>query len=111
MDAFVAAMIRRDMDAALALLTDDVVFFYSNGTALWGKEQFAAAMTANWQLVQDYRYTTVDLAWLAQSASAAAVIYTFSWSGNASGKPVSGGGGARKSFAGSPRVGASRMSI
>ena len=35
--AFVDAMIRRDMPAALALLTDDVVFFYSNGSAIWGK--------------------------------------------------------------------------
>jgi ketosteroid isomerase-like protein len=48
MTGFVDSMIRRDLEAALSLLTDDVAFFYSNGSALWGKEAFAATMTANW---------------------------------------------------------------
>jgi ketosteroid isomerase-like protein len=90
--AFIAAMIRRDMPAALDLLTDDVAFFYSNGTTLWGKEQFAAAMTGSWRLVDRYAYKTLDSLWLAQSETAAAVIYTFSWSGVSNGKDVSGGG-------------------
>jgi ketosteroid isomerase-like protein len=98
MDAFMDAMIRRDMPAALALLTDDVALFYSNGTALWGKEQFASAMTANWKLVTNYKYTTLDSIWLAQSDIAAAVIYTFAWSGVADGKDVSGGGRGTRVF-------------
>ena len=52
MAAFVAALIRRDIEAALALLTDDVAFFYSNGSSLWGKAAFAAAMTASWKRVE-----------------------------------------------------------
>lgn len=67
MTAFVNSMIRRDLDAALSLLTDDVAFFYSNGSALWGKEAFAATMTANWKLIDRYNYTTLDAIWLAQS--------------------------------------------
>ena len=92
MTAFTQALIARDIAAALALVTDDVVFFYSNGTVLRGKEAFAATMTANWKLVSEYQYTTVDLAWTAQSDTAAAVIYSFSWSGMANGNAVSGSG-------------------
>jgi ketosteroid isomerase-like protein len=98
MTAFVDSLIRRDIDAALGLLTDDVVFFYSNGTALWGKQAFAATMTANWKLVSDYKYSTIDSLWLAETDAAAAVIYTFSWSGMAGGNSVSGGGRGTRIF-------------
>jgi len=47
MTDFTAALVGRDIGSALALLTDDVVFFYSNGTTIRGKDAFAAAMTAN----------------------------------------------------------------
>jgi ketosteroid isomerase-like protein len=98
MEAFVAAMIRRDMMAAQSLLTDDVALFYSNGSALWGKEQFASAMTVAWKSVDHYQYKTLDSIWLAQSDTVAAVIYTFSWSGMANGKSVSGGGRGTRVF-------------
>lgn len=98
MKAFVAAMIARDMPAALALLTDDVVFFYSNGTTLRGKDAFATTMTANWKLVGDYKYTTEAANWLAQSDTGAAVIYGFSWSGIAGGNAVSGSGRGTRIF-------------
>jgi ketosteroid isomerase-like protein len=89
---FTAALIRRDMHSALALLTDDVVFFYSNGSAIIGKDAFASLMTANWKLVSDYEYSTVDSSWIAQSERAASVIYSFAWSGVAGGNKISGGG-------------------
>jgi ketosteroid isomerase-like protein len=89
---FTAALIRRDMDAALGLLTDDVAFFYSNGAAILGKEAFAAIMTANWEVVRDYRYTTLEPTWVAQSDGAAVVIYGFEWSGAARGAQVRGSG-------------------
>jgi ketosteroid isomerase-like protein len=98
MAAFVAALIGRDIEAALALLTDDVVFFYSNGSAVWGKAAFAAAMTASWQRVDRYSYTTDEAVWLAQSADAAAVIYAFSWSGVVDGNSVGGGGRGTRVF-------------
>src|ERR1700761_1845775 len=68
---FTAALIGRDIDAALALLTDDVVFFYSNGAAIRGKNAFAALMTASWKMVENYKYTTVASAWVTQSDDAA----------------------------------------
>jgi ketosteroid isomerase-like protein len=102
MTAFVAAMVARDMEAALALLTDDVALFYSNGGALWGKDAFVAAMTASWKLVSDYKYTTVESIWVAQSDSAASVIYTFAWSGLAGGNEVKGGGRGTRVFRRAP---------
>jgi hypothetical protein len=53
MAGFVATLIRRDLGAALASLTDDVAFFYSTGSSLWGKEAFAAAITASWERVEN----------------------------------------------------------
>lgn len=89
---FTAALLRRDMAAALSLLADDVVFFYSNGAELLGKDAFAATMAANWALVEDYKYSTLDPVWIAQSDAVAAVVYGFAWSGLARGQPVSGAG-------------------
>ena len=89
---FTAALVRRDIDAALALLTDDVVFFYSNGSVIRGKDAFAALMTASWKVVTDYSYKTLESAWAVETDTAASVIYAFEWSGKAGGNPVSGGG-------------------
>jgi ketosteroid isomerase-like protein len=98
MTEFTAALIRRDLGAALALLTDDVVLFYSNGTAILGKTAFADTMEASWQVVTDYRYETLETNWLARSDAVAGVIYAFAWSGVARGQPVSGAGRGTRLF-------------
>ncbi len=85
-------MIRRDMDAALSLLRNDVVFFYSNGSVIVGKDAFASLMAANWKMISDYEYSTIDSIWITQSEAVASVIYSFAWSGTAGGAKVSGGG-------------------
>lgn len=95
---FTSALIRRDMSSALALITDDVLFFYSNGTAIAGKEAFSSVMTANWKMVDEYQYTTLESTWIAQSDTAASVIYNFAWSGIARGQQVSGGGRGTRVF-------------
>ena len=56
MQSFVAALIRKDIDAALPLLTNDVALFYSNGSAVWGTEAFATAIMANWKRIDQYQY-------------------------------------------------------
>lgn len=89
---FTAALIRRDMDAALELLTDDVVFFYSNGSVIKGKAAFASLMTASWKVISDYEYSTVDSIWIDRSETAACIIYSFAWTGTAGGDTVAGGG-------------------
>jgi ketosteroid isomerase-like protein len=55
-------------------------------------------MTANWKIVSEYKYSTIDSIWLAETDAAAAVIYTFSWSGMAGGNGVSGGGRGTRVF-------------
>lgn len=89
---FTAALIDRDIDRALAYLVDDVVFFYSNGSVIRGKDAFAALMTASWKIVADYKYATLDSTWISQTDAAAAIVYSFDWSGVARGDPVSGAG-------------------
>jgi ketosteroid isomerase-like protein len=95
---FTAALIRRDMGVAVALLADDVVFFYSNGTVIAGKDAFSSTMTANWRLVEDYRYLTIDPNWVAESDAAAVVVYGFQWSGTVRGEKTSGGGRGTRVF-------------
>jgi ketosteroid isomerase-like protein len=99
---FTAALIRRDIESALALLTDDVVFFYSNGSVIRGKEAFAGVMTASWKIVSDYKYETLDSSWIAETADAATVIYAFNWSGTAGDKSVTGGGRGTRVFSKQP---------
>jgi len=98
MAAFIASLLGRDIAAALALLTDDVVFYYSNGVMILGKDAFAATMTASWNRIECYAYTTHDPLWLAQSDAAAAVIYGFSWSGLVDDKEVGSSGRATRVF-------------
>jgi ketosteroid isomerase-like protein len=102
---FTAALIGRDIDGALALLTDDVVFFYSNGTAVAGKDAFSAFMTASWQMVENYKYETLDFTWVAQSEAAASVIYSFAWSGVARGAEINGAGRGTRVFRKTPGSG------
>lgn len=95
---FTAALIRRDMDAALALLADDALFFYSNGTVIAGKAEFVSTMTANWRLVEGYSYRTLDPTWIVQSEAAAVVVYGFEWSGTVRGGEAGGGGRGTRVF-------------
>jgi ketosteroid isomerase-like protein len=93
---FTAALVGRDMETALSLLTDDVVFFYSNGSCLVGKDAFSRLMKANWNVLEDYVYSHAGEVWVAQSDTAATVIYSFSWTGRAKGQAVSGAGRATR---------------
>ena len=102
---FTAALIRRDIDSALALLADDVVFFYSNGTVVVGKDAFASLMTSSWKLVENYEYSTLDATWVSLSDAAAAVIYGFSWSGIVRDAEVGGSGRGTRVFRKEPGAG------
>jgi ketosteroid isomerase-like protein len=93
---FTAALIGRDMETALALLTDDVVFFYSNGAAIVGKDAFSSLMATNWKMVQDYVYSAADPVWIAQSNSVASVVYSFKWTGKVRDQTVGGRGRATR---------------
>ena len=99
---FTAALVRRDIDAAMALLTEGVVFFYSNGTAILGKDAFSAMMTASWKMIENYKYQSGESNWITQTDNAAAVIYSFSWSGLVRGAEMSGGGRGTRVFSKQP---------
>ncbi len=99
---FTAALIRRDISAALALLTDEVVFFYSNGTTIVGKDAFAALMIASWKMIENYQYQSAGSDWIAQTDDAATVIYSFAWSGVARGAEVSASGRGTRVFCKQP---------
>ena len=95
-EGFTAALIGRDMETALALLSDDVIFFYSNGSAIVGKDAFSALMLASWKIVDDYAYATAAHVWIALSESVASVVYSFNWTGRANGQTVGGAGRATR---------------
>jgi ketosteroid isomerase-like protein len=95
-------LISRDIDSALAHLMDEVVFFYSNGSAIRGKDAFAALMTASWKIIENYKYTSLDSTWISETDAAAVVIYSFDWSGAAGGAAVSGAGRGTRVLARKP---------
>ena len=101
---FTAALIARDIDSALAHLTEDVVFFYSNGSVIRGRDAFAALMTASWKIVENYRYATLDSTWISETDAAATIIYSFEWSGTAGGNAVSGAGRGTRVLSRAPRA-------
>ncbi len=93
---FTTALIARDMETALTFLSDDVIFFYSNGSAIVGKDAFSALMLASWKIVEDYAYATAGHVWVAQSESVASVVYSFNWTGKANGQALGGAGRATR---------------
>jgi ketosteroid isomerase-like protein len=93
---FTAALIRRDMETALALLTEDVIFFYSNGSAVVGKDEFASLMTSSWKVVDDYAYSAADEVWVVESNTVASVIYSFTWTGKVRDQAIGGAGRATR---------------
>lgn len=99
---FTAALLARDIDAALALLTDQVVLFFSNGTTIVGKDAFAATMKQAWGVLENYKYESDGLDWLTQTDTAAAVIYRFAFTATARGQDVSGAGRGTRVFAKQP---------
>jgi ketosteroid isomerase-like protein len=90
--AFEAALARADLDGAMALLSDDVLFFYSNGSAHFGKVAVRAAVKSNFDSIKDDTYAAHDHVWLALSDTAAACTFRFAWTGTLDGKPVEGRG-------------------
>ena len=97
---FTAALIERDMKLALTFLTDDVVFLASNGSAIRGKDAFASWMTAGWNVLEDYSYTTADPVWVARSDAVACVVHAFAWTARVQGETAGGRGRATRVLTG-----------
>jgi uncharacterized protein (TIGR02246 family) len=91
-DELVAAMNAKDLDGTLKRIAKDAIYFWSNGSAYFGKADIAAALKRNFDAIQNDTYRKVDVTWLARSAEIAACAYGFEWTGEIAGKPVSGKG-------------------
>ena len=82
----------KDLAGTMELIADDAVYFWSNGAAMFGKEQIAQAMQANFEGIQNDVYEVRDLTWLVDSPDVAVAVYRFQWTGELEGKPASGRG-------------------
>jgi uncharacterized protein (TIGR02246 family) len=82
----------KDLPGTMALIADDAVYFWSNGSAMFGKPAIEAAMQANFAGIADDTYAVADVAWLAETDEVAACVFSFQWTGKADGREVSGRG-------------------
>jgi len=89
-------MVRRmrvkDLEGTMALIADDAVYFWSNGSAMFGKAEIAEGMKTNFASIQDDTYDVHDLTWIAETDDVAACVFRFVWTGKIDGEPVSGRG-------------------
>ena len=82
----------KDLDATLALIAEDAVYFWSNGAALFGRTAIAEALTENFAAIDQDTYDVDDVVWLAESRDVAACVFRFQWTGEMDGERVSGRG-------------------
>jgi len=82
----------KDLAGTMKLIAEDAVYFWSNGAAMFGKEQIARGMRASFDGIQNDTYEVHDLTWLVDSQDTAVAVYRFQWTGEVDGKPASGSG-------------------
>jgi ketosteroid isomerase-like protein len=80
------------LDATLAMIADDAVYLFSDGTAHIGKAAIANVLARNFAAIGDETYRISDVRWLLRTGDAATCVYVFEWSGIIDGKPASGSG-------------------
>jgi ketosteroid isomerase-like protein len=78
--------------ATLALIADDAVYLFSDGTAHIGKAAIAEVLRHNFATIADETYRIHDIRWLLGTDDATACVYVFEWTGMVDGKPASGSG-------------------
>ncbi|HEY2707463.1 MAG TPA: DUF4440 domain-containing protein [Caulobacteraceae bacterium] len=90
--ALIQRMNAKDLAGTMELIADDAVYFWSNGSAMFGKAAIEEAMAANFVGIEDDTYDTHDLTWVAENDEIAACVFSFAWTGKMDGQPVSGRG-------------------
>ena len=80
------------LEATLAMIADDAVYLFSDGTSHVGKAAIADVLARNFAAIGDETYRIGDVRWLLQTSDAAMCVYVFEWSGIIDGMPASGGG-------------------
>jgi ketosteroid isomerase-like protein len=88
----VRRMLAKDLPATMELIADDAVYFWSNGSAMFGKPAIEAAMKANFDSLVGDTYAVDDVTWVAETDDVAACVFRFRWTAVVDGRPVAGGG-------------------
>lgn len=88
----VRRMLAKDLVATMELIADDAVYFWSNGSAMFGKPAIEAAMKANFDSLVGDTYEVDEVTWVAETDDVAACVFRFRWSAIVDGQPVAGGG-------------------
>jgi len=88
----VRRMLAKDLPATMELIADDAVYFWSNGSAMFGKPAIEAAMKANFDTLVGDTYSVHDVTWVAETDDVAACVFRFQWTAIVDGQQVSGRG-------------------
>ncbi len=82
----------KDLAGSLELIDEDAIYFWSNGSSMFGKAAIAEGLKQNFASIEDDSYTVSDVSWVAESADVAACVFRFEWTGTVGGRPVAGSG-------------------
>jgi uncharacterized protein (TIGR02246 family) len=92
MQRYEAATNGHHLPKTLALIAEDAVYLFSDGSSHIGKAAIAKVLAANFEAIRNETYGLHDVQWLVETDSVAACVYRFAWSGEIDGKPASGDG-------------------
>lgn len=92
MSAYEKATAAHDLEATLALVSEDAVYLFSDRSSHVGKAAIREVLARNFATIEGESYEIRSLRWLVRGADAAACVYEFRWSGRIRGEPASGGG-------------------
>ena len=88
----VRRMNAKDLAGTMELIADDAVYFWSNGAAMFGKDEIAEGIKDVSETIQNDVYEVLDLTWLIETPDVAVAVYRFQWTGEVDGEPASGRG-------------------
>src|ERR1700722_14151666 len=103
----------KDLAATMKLIADDAVYFWGNGSAMFGKQQIAEGMKTSFAAIEDDTYDVHDVIWVAEDDHIAACVFRYEWTGKMNGQPASGrgrGASVPKRMGGEWRVGHENLS-
>ena len=83
----VRRMLAKGLPATMELIADDAVYFWSNGSAMFGKSAIEAAMKANFDSLVGDTYDVRDITWIAENDDVAACVFRFRCTAVVDGQP------------------------
>jgi ketosteroid isomerase-like protein len=82
----------KDLAGTLELIADNAVYFWSDGSAMFGKPAIAEGLKRNFDTIRNDTYDVFDVTWLVESDHVAVCVYRFGWTGEINGVPTHGEG-------------------